>query len=51
MLRFLHAGMTLALALAVPAAIYAVNGGVEPWAFGLGGVVAFSYWYFGPWFF
>jgi hypothetical protein len=51
MLRYLHAGTALVLALAAPAAVYAVNGAVEPWAFVLGGVLAFSYWYFGPWLF
>ncbi len=51
MLRRLHAGTALVLARGVPAAVSAVSGAVGPWAFALGGVPAFSYWYFGPWFF
>jgi len=33
----------------VPLAIYLINGAIEPWAFVLGAVIGFSYWYFGPW--
>jgi hypothetical protein len=27
--------------------VYLVNGTVEPWAFVLGAVIGFGYWYFG----
>jgi len=50
-LRTFHAISCVAVALAVPPAIYLVNGVVEPWGFVLGGVIGFSYWYFGPWLF
>jgi hypothetical protein len=32
----------------VPLAIYLINGTVAPWAFVLGAVLGFAYWYFGP---
>jgi hypothetical protein len=47
-LRLFHRIMSVAVALAMPMAIYLINGTIEPWAFVLGAVVGFSYWYFGP---
>ena len=48
-LRTFHRATSVAIALAVPLAIYLINGTIEPWAFVLGAVLGFSYWYFGPW--
>jgi len=47
-LPIIHRVVAVAIALAVPLAIYLINGSVEPWAFVLGAVVGFSYWYFFP---
>jgi len=47
-LRWLHRAISVAIAIAVPAAIYLVNGTIEPWAFVLGAVAGVTYWYFGP---
>ena len=48
LLRAAHAAISVAIALAVPLAVYLVNGTLESWAFVLGAVVGFSYWYFFP---
>ena len=48
-LRLLHRIISVVIALAVPTAIYLINGTIEPWTFVLGAVLGFSYWYFGPW--
>ncbi len=47
-LPVIHRVVAGAIALAVPLAIYLINGTVEPWAFVLGAVVGFNYWYFFP---
>ena len=47
-LPVIHRVVAVVIALAVPLAIYLINGTVEPWAFVLGAVVGFSYWYFFP---
>jgi len=47
-LRTFHAVTSVAIGLAVPLVIYLVNGTIEPWAFVLGAVIGFGYWYFGP---
>ena len=47
-LPIVHRTIAVAIALAVPLAIYLVNGTIEPWSFILGAVIAFSYWYFFP---
>ena len=44
----IHRAVALAIALAVPLTTYMVNGAVEPWAFVLGAVIGFCYWYFFP---
>ena len=36
----------MGLVFAVPLAVYLVNGTVESWAFPLGAVMGFCYWYF-----
>jgi hypothetical protein len=43
-----HRVISVAVACAVPVAVYFMNGSVEPWAFVLGAVIGFSYWYFFP---
>jgi hypothetical protein len=48
-LRLYHRIMSVAVALAVPMVIYLLNGTIEPWAFVLGAVIGFSYWYFRAW--
>jgi hypothetical protein len=49
MLRSFHILISAGVAVAVPALVYVLNGVLEPWALVLGLVLAFSYWYFGPW--
>lgn len=45
---FLYLGIPLAIALAVPLAIYLINGVIEPWTFVLGAVIGFGVWYSTP---
>ena len=47
-LPIIHRAVAVANAFAVPLAVYLVNGTVEPWAFVLGAVIGFCYWYFFP---
>ncbi len=44
----LHLPLSVVIGLAVPAAVYFVNGSAPFAAFVLGAVVGFCYWYFGP---
>jgi hypothetical protein len=48
LLTIVHRTVAVAIALAVPLAVYLVNGSVEAWAFGLGAVTGFVYWYYFP---
>jgi hypothetical protein len=41
-----HKGVAVAIAAAVPLAVYLINDSVEEWTFGIGAVMGFSYWYF-----
>jgi hypothetical protein len=41
-----HKGVAIAIAAVVPLAVYLVNDSIEEWAFGIGAVMGFSYWYF-----
>jgi hypothetical protein len=45
-LRFAHRAVAAGLVFAVPAAVYLINGTVEPSAFVLGAVMGFCFWYF-----
>jgi hypothetical protein len=40
--------LSLMVAVAVPGALYAINGVLEPWMFILGAVIGFGCWYFFP---
>jgi hypothetical protein len=40
-LRTFHRATSVAIGLAVPLAIYLINGAIEPWAFVLGAVIGF----------
>jgi hypothetical protein len=42
----IHRAIAISLVFAVPLAVYSVNGVVEAWAFLLGAVTGFCYWYF-----
>jgi hypothetical protein len=45
-LRVAHGAAATAFVPAVPLAVYLVNGTFEPWAFLLGAVMGFCFWYF-----
>jgi hypothetical protein len=47
-LQIVHRASAVVVALVVPAVLYLVNGEAEPWAFALGALIGFSYWYFFP---
>jgi hypothetical protein len=47
-LQVLHRVTSVVIGLAVPLAVYLVNGTVEPWAFVLAAVVGFLFWYAAP---
>ena len=47
-LTIVHRALAVAIALAVPLTIYLINGTAESWAFALGAVIGFCYWYFFP---
>ncbi|MCB1412538.1 MAG: hypothetical protein KDJ76_05380 [Xanthobacteraceae bacterium] len=46
----LHRIASLVAAAAVPAALFCINGVLEPWMFVLGAVIGFGCWYFFPFF-
>ena len=47
-LPVIHRAVAVAISLAVPLAVYLINGTVEAWAFVLGAVIGFGFWYFFP---
>jgi hypothetical protein len=47
-LKTFHRTTSVVVGLAVPVAIFLINGTLAPWAFVLGAVIGFGYWYFGP---
>jgi membrane protease YdiL (CAAX protease family) len=42
----IHRALAISLVFAAPLAVYLANGTVEFWAFLLGAVMGFCYWYF-----
>jgi hypothetical protein len=46
-LPVIHRALAVSLIFAMPLAVYLANGTVELWAFLLGVVMGFCYWYFG----
>ena len=47
-MRKLHAMISLAIAIAVPAAIYGMNGEIALEFIVLGAIMGFAWWYWGP---
>jgi hypothetical protein len=47
-LQVAHRIIALLIGLAVPLAVYLVNGTIDTWAFVLGAVAGSTYWYFVP---
>ncbi len=48
LLQRLNLGLTVAIAAAIPAVVYLVNGRFEPWSALLGVCAGLGWWVFGP---